>query len=87
MIFGTKKNEVTGECGRLQNKDVMGRICDTYRGRKGAYKVLVGGPEGKRPFGRPRHKWEDNIKMGLQELNESMDMIDLAQYRGQVAGS
>ena len=65
----------------------MGRICDTYGGRKGAYKILVRGPEGKRSFGRPRRKWEDNIKMGLQELNESMGMIDLDQYRGQVAGS
>jgi len=45
------------------------------------------GPEGKRPFGIPRRKWEDNIKMDLQEVNEGMDMIDLAQYRGQVAGS
>jgi hypothetical protein len=35
---------------------------------KGVYKVLVGKPEGKRPLGRPRHRWEDNIKMGLQEM-------------------
>ena len=33
--------------------------------RKGVYKVLVGKPEGKRPLGRPRRKWEDNIKMDL----------------------
>ena len=32
---------------------------------RGAYRVLVGKPEGKRPFGRPRLRWEDNIKMGL----------------------
>jgi hypothetical protein len=65
----------------------MDRIRGTYGGRKGAYKVLVGGHEGKRPFGRRRRKWEDNTKMDLQEVNEAMDMIDLAQYRGQVAGS
>jgi hypothetical protein len=36
--------------------------------RRGVYSVLVGKPEGMRPFGRPRHKWEDNIKMDLQEV-------------------
>jgi hypothetical protein len=35
--------------------------------RRGAYKVLVGKPEGKRLMGRPRHRWEDNIKMDLQK--------------------
>ena len=35
---------------------------------RGAYRVLVGKPEGKRPFGRPMHRWEDNIKMDLQEV-------------------
>jgi hypothetical protein len=35
---------------------------------KGVYRVLVGKPEGKRPFGRPRCRWEDNIKMDLQEV-------------------
>ena len=34
--------------------------------RRGAYKVLVGKPEGKRPLGRPRHRWEDNIKMNQE---------------------
>ena len=35
---------------------------------KGVHKVLVGKPEGKIPLGRPRHRWEDNIKMDLQEV-------------------
>jgi len=35
---------------------------------RGVYRVLVGKPEGKRPLGRPRHRWEDNIKMDLQEV-------------------
>ena len=35
---------------------------------RGVYGVLVGKPEGKRPLGRPRHRWEDNIKMDLQEV-------------------
>jgi hypothetical protein len=42
----------------------------------------VGKPEGKRPRGRPRRRWEDNIKMDLQEVGcGGMDWIDLAQYR------
>ena len=36
--------------------------------RRGAYRVFVGKPEGRRPLRRPRHKWEDNIKMGLREV-------------------
>jgi len=36
--------------------------------RRGVYRVLVGKPEGKRPLGRPRSRWEDNIKMDLQEV-------------------
>jgi hypothetical protein len=35
---------------------------------RGAYRILVGRPEGKRPLGRPRRRWEDNIKMDLQEV-------------------
>ena len=49
--------------------------------RRGVYyRVLVGKPGGKRPLGRPRCRWEDNIKMGRQEVGcEGMDWIDLAQ--------
>jgi hypothetical protein len=36
--------------------------------RRGVYRVLVGKPEGKRPLGRPRHRWKDNIKIDLQEV-------------------
>jgi hypothetical protein len=36
--------------------------------RRGAYRVLVGKPEGRRPLGRSRHRWKDNIKMDLQEM-------------------
>jgi hypothetical protein len=43
---------------------------------------LVGKPEGKRPLGRPRHRWEDNIRMDLQEEGfGGMDWIGLAQDR------
>jgi len=50
--------------------------------RRGVYRVLVGKPEGKRPLVRPRHRWEDNIKMDLQEVGcEGMDWIKLAEDR------
>jgi len=46
------------------------------------YRVLVGKPEGKRPLGRPRRRWEDNIKMDLQEVGcRGMNWIELAQDR------
>jgi hypothetical protein len=47
----------------------MGGACRAHgRERRGAFRVLVGKPAGKRPLGRPRHRWEDNIKMDLQEV-------------------
>ena len=50
--------------------------------RIGVYRVLVGKPEGKRPLGRTRRGWEDNIKMNLQEVGcGGMDWIELAQDR------
>ena len=44
-------------------------------------RVLVGKPEGKRPLGRPRRRWEDNIKMDLQEVGGCEDWMELAQDR------
>jgi len=50
--------------------------------RRGVYRVLVGKPEGKRPLGRPRRRWEANIKVDLQEVGcAGMDWIDVAQVR------
>jgi hypothetical protein len=50
--------------------------------RSGVYMVLVGKPEGKRPIGRPRHRWEYNVQIDLQEVGcGDMDWIDLAQDR------
>ena len=49
---------------------------------RGVHRVLVGKPEGKRPLGRPRRRWEDNIKMDLQEVGGGRgDWIELAQDR------
>jgi hypothetical protein len=53
--------------------------------RNDAYRILVGKPEGKRPLGRPRHRWVHNIKMDLREIGwHGMDWIDWAQYRDQL---
>jgi hypothetical protein len=50
--------------------------------RRGVYRVLVEKPDGKRPLGIPRFRWEDNIKMDLQEVaREGMGWIDVAQDR------
>ena len=49
---------------------------------RGVYRILVGKPEGKRPLGRPRRRWDDNIEMDLTEVGcEGMDSIELAQDR------
>jgi hypothetical protein len=49
--------------------------------KRGAYRILVGRPDERRPLRRPRLRWEDNIKMGLQEVGWDMDWIELAQDR------
>jgi hypothetical protein len=60
----------------------MGRACSTNGEKRTAYRILVGKPEGKRPLGRPRRRWLDNIKMDLREIGwDGMDWIDLAQDR------
>jgi hypothetical protein len=86
-IFGSKRDEVTGEWRKLHNEELN----DLYSSpniiwvikprrmawpghaarmvaKRGVCRILVGKPEGKRPLGRPRHRWEDNIKMYLQEV-------------------
>jgi hypothetical protein len=52
--------------------------------KRNAYRILVVNPEGKRPLGRPRRRWVDNIKVDLREIGwDRMDWIDLAQDRYQ----
>jgi hypothetical protein len=43
----------------------MGWACSTYGEKRDAYRILMGRPEGRKPLGRPRRRWEDNIKMEL----------------------
>ena len=104
-IFGSKRDEVTGEWRKLHIEELNDLYCSPnivrviksrrmrWAGhvarmgeRRGVYRVLVVKPEGKRPLGRPIRRWEDNIKMDLQEVGcGSMDWIELAQV-GTVGG-
>jgi hypothetical protein len=60
----------------------MGGACGAHGGGGGTYNILVGRPEGRRPLGRPRRRWEDSIKMDLREIGfGDMDWIHWAQDR------
>jgi hypothetical protein len=92
-----KSDEVTREWRKLHNKKLndlysspnivlvmksRGMKWARMGDRRGVFRVLVGKPEGKRSLGRPRHRWEDNIKMGLQQVGSGdMDWIEVAQDR------
>ena len=100
-IFGSKRDEVTGEWRKLHNEELnylycspnIVRVIESRRmrwaghvarmgERRGVYRVLVGKPEGKKPLGRLRSRWENNIKMHLREVGcGGMDWIELAQDR------
>ena len=54
--------------GVIKPRRKLGGTCSTMGESRGAYKALVGKPEGRRPLGKPRDIWEDNIKMDLREL-------------------
>jgi hypothetical protein len=65
----------------------MGGAYSTYGERRGVYRVLARKPEGKSPAGRPKRRWEDNIKMDLQEVEcRGTDWIELGKDRDCVAG-
>ena len=97
-IFGPRMDEVTGEWRRLHNEElsdlyyspdivrVINCACDKMENDMGwacgAYSFLVGKPEGKRPLGRPRRRWVDNLRTDLQEVGCGyMDWIGLALDR------
>ena len=60
----------------LHTANEMGGACSMYGKRRGVYRVLVGKPGGKRPLGRPKRRWEDNIMMDLQEVGCGGDGLD-----------
>ena len=67
----------------LKSRQQMGHVARMEQSRN-AYRVLVGKPEGKRPLGKPRGRWEDNIKMDLREVGcNPGEWIDLAEDRDQ----
>jgi hypothetical protein len=67
--------------GKIE-KNEMGGACGTYEGGERCAQLLVGKPEGRRPLGRPRRRWEDNIRMDLQEVGgDRRDWMELAQDR------
>ena len=96
-IFRPNRDEMSGEWRKIHNEelndpysslsivrgdkiemDEMEGACSAY----GVHRVLVGKPEGRRPLGRPRRRWEDYIETDLQELGcRGMDWIELAQDR------
>jgi hypothetical protein len=62
----------------------VGGTCGTIEEGRGFYSVLVGRPEGKKPLGRPRSRWEDNIKMDLREIGiDGANWVRLAQDKVQ----
>jgi hypothetical protein len=63
-------------------KNEVGEACKTYGESIGVYRVLVGKPERSKSLGRPRRRWEENIKMDLQEVgSKGMEWIDVVQNR------
>jgi hypothetical protein len=75
--------ELTQYCagGKIE-KNEMGRALARMGEGRGVHRVLVGKPEGTRPLGRPRHRWEDNIKMDLEEVGGGCgDWMERAQDR------
>jgi hypothetical protein len=101
-IFGPTRDEVTGEWGKLHNRELhnlysspdiirqiksrrmrwAGHVARIGEGRN-VYRVLVGKPEGRRPLGRPRRRWEDGIRMDLEEngWGGCVEWIHLSQDR------
>jgi hypothetical protein len=67
--------------GKIEKNEMGGDVARMGKER-GVHRVLVGKPEGKRPLGRPRSRWEDNIKMDLQEVGVACgNWMELAQDR------
>jgi hypothetical protein len=68
--------------GDQMKKNEVGGACSTCWEGRVAYRVLVGRPEGRRPLGRPRRRWDNKIKKDIQEVGwGGMDWIDMAQDR------
>jgi hypothetical protein len=62
----------------LINSSQIGRECSRNEEKRNAYRIFVGEPEGKRPLGRPRRRWLDNIEMDLREIVWGWYRLDLS---------
>ena len=96
-IFGAKRDEITEKWRKLHNAELYAlysspNIIRNLKSRRlrwagqsrNVYRALVGKPEGKIPLGRPRRRWEDNIKIDLRKVGcETGDWIPFAENRGQ----
>jgi len=79
-MLGPKREKYCS--GDQFEKNEMGGACSMYWERKGIYSILVGKPEGKRPLERPRRRWNDNLKVDLEQVGcGDMDWIELARDR------
>ena len=77
LLRGVQENLTVVKLGRIRWAGHVARL----GARRGAYRVLVGKPEERRPLGRPRQKWPNNIKMDLREVGWGIDWIDLVRDR------
>jgi hypothetical protein len=82
LPISTTHKILLGGSNQEEADNEMGGACSTCGERRGVYRVLVRKPERKRPLGRPRRRWEDNIKVDLQEVGcWDMAWIDLSHDR------
>jgi hypothetical protein len=72
--------EVSYSGNQIEKNEMGGHVAHMGE-KRGAYRILVGRPEERRPLGRPRRRWDDNINMDLQEVGWGMDWIELVQDR------
>jgi hypothetical protein len=71
-------------CDQIKEDDIGG-ACNTHGKNEKYINILVGKPDGKRPLGRPKRRWEDNIWVDLGEMSwEGMEWIHMAQDRDQL---
>jgi hypothetical protein len=79
-IYRREEEYIEDFGGKLRRAGHVARM----RQKRNTYRILVVGPERKRPLGRPSRRWEDNIKIDLRDIGRGgMDWIDLTQYRDQ----
>jgi hypothetical protein len=75
IIIAGKTLRTIYNTGDQMKKTEINRPCSTYGERPGAYRVLVGKAKGRRPLGRPRRRWEDNIKIEFTELDRRHGLV------------